>query len=94
MTDSVLITIRVHPSSSKNEITAFREGAWYVRVAAPPVRGKANAELLDYLSRLLGIRKSNLSVVRGTTAHVKVIAVEGLSQEEITAKLSSAIAGK
>jgi uncharacterized protein (TIGR00251 family) len=51
-----------------------------VKVTAPPVRGRANAALLALLSKVLGVSKSRLSIVKGEASHNKVIAIKGLSR--------------
>jgi uncharacterized protein (TIGR00251 family) len=58
-----------------------------VRVAAPPVRGQANRELIAFLSQLLDIRKDSLAILKGHTSRHKLIAVRGLSREEVLKKL-------
>ena len=63
-------------------------GVWQVRVSAPPVKGKANEELITLLSRLLGVGKSRIGISRGHTTRNKVIAISGLSQEDIMKRLS------
>jgi uncharacterized protein (TIGR00251 family) len=85
------ISVRVTPGASRNAVTAFRDGVWHVKVAAPPVEGKANERLIEFLSRTLGIRKSNLSVIKGQTSRSKLICVSGLAQKEITLRLSAVI---
>ena len=81
------ITLRVYPNAGRNELAGFSDGVLRVKVAAPPVRGKANKELLTFLSRLLGVSKSSLSIVRGHTSRSKVIAVSDLSREEVLERL-------
>jgi uncharacterized protein (TIGR00251 family) len=63
-------------------------GVLQVRVAAPPVKGKANKELTAFLSRALGVSKSSLAIVKGHTSRNKVITVAGLSQQDIINRLS------
>ncbi len=89
---SVSISVRVHPGAKRSELTGFSEDMWQVKVAAPPIKGKANAELIALLSRVLGVSKSNISIVRGTTSRSKVIAIEGLAQEEVTKRFASSVA--
>ena len=83
------ITLRVYPNAAKSELVGFRDGVLQVRVAAPPVRGKANQELIALLSKALAVGKSSLTIVKGHTSRSKVIAVEGLSQENVIKRLSS-----
>jgi uncharacterized protein (TIGR00251 family) len=64
-----------------------------VKIAAPPVEGKANERLIEFISRTLEIRKSDLRVIKGNTSRSKLIGISGLSQDEITLRLSTAIGG-
>ena len=83
----VKITLRVRPNAVRNEITDFTSGVLQIRVAAPPIKGKANKELIDFLSQKLGVSKSDLQIIKGNTSQHKVIAINSLSQEEISKKL-------
>ncbi len=78
----------VYPNAARNEIAAFAGGVWRVKVSAPPVKGKANKELITFLSQRLGVGKDRLRIIKGHTARNKVIAVEGLNREEILRRLS------
>ena len=59
-----------------------------VKVAAPPVKGKANKELITFLSSVLGVSKGSLTIVKGHTNRHKIVAIEGLTQDQITRRLS------
>ncbi len=65
----------------------FTDGVLRVRISAPPVRGKANRELLAFLSQLLGISQGSLTITRGHTSRNKTVAVSGLNQEELLGRL-------
>jgi len=82
------ISVRVHPNSARNEVVGITDGVWQMRVSAPPVKGKANKELIAFLSRLLGVGKSRIGIIRGHTARNKVITISGLSQKDIVKRLS------
>jgi uncharacterized protein YggU (UPF0235/DUF167 family) len=60
----------------------------YVRVAALPDRGRANRELIDYLSLILGVGKTTLHLLKGHTSRNKIVAVDGLSLVEIKERLT------
>ena len=75
------ISIRVFPNAAKNEIAGFADDTLRVKIAAPPLKGKANKELLAFLSGLLGIKKDRISIVKGHTARNKTIAIDGMSKE-------------
>lgn len=77
------LQVKVTPNASRNEITGLAGGVLQVRIAAPPVRGKANRELTAFLGRVLGAKKSSLSIIKGQTSRNKVIAIEGMSRDDI-----------
>ena len=81
------ISVRVHPNAARNEVTGVTDGVYQVRVSAPPVKGKANKELIAFLSRLSGVSKSQIAIIKGHTTRNKLIAVDGLSQEDIMKRL-------
>jgi uncharacterized protein (TIGR00251 family) len=83
------LAIRVTPNAGRNEITGWRDGVLQVKIAAPPDKGKANKELIDFLSQALGVKKYAISIIKGQTSRNKVIAIEGTSREEIINKLNS-----
>ena len=81
--------MHVHPNAARNELAGFSEGVLRVRVAAPPVKGKANKELIAFLARKLGLSKGDLTIIRGHTSRHKLISVAGLTREELNRRLSS-----
>ena len=81
------ISLRVYPNASRNEIAGFTDGVLRVKVTAPPIKGKANKELITYLCRLLGVGKDSVNIIKGHTIRNKVIAIDGLSREEVMKRL-------
>lgn len=90
MENEAKISLRVYPGAAKNEVLGLAEGVLRVKVAAPPVKGKANRELLAFLSRLLGISERDLAITRGQTSRTKTVAVYGLSHQEVLERLQDA----
>ncbi len=82
------ISLQVNPGAARSKVVSFTDGVWQVGVAAPPVKGKANRELIAFLSQVLGVGKGALTIIRGQTSRSKVIAIDGLSQEEVIRRLS------
>ena len=82
------ISLRVYPSAARSEVVSFTNGVLQVRVAAPPVKGQANKELIAFLSQALAVGKGAVTIVKGHTSRSKVIAIDGLSQEDIMKRLS------
>ena len=64
-----------------------RDGAVLIRIAAPPVDGKANAALIAFVAKTLGVPKGSVSIVRGETSRNKVIRVEGYRPADVRAAL-------
>ena len=87
--DDEEIRLKVMPGASRNEIVGLTEGVLQVKIAAPPVRGKANQELASFLSRALGVSKSALSIVKGHTSRNKVITIEGMTRDDIIKRLTA-----
>ena len=83
------VHVKVHPSASKNEIVSFEEGVLKVKVAAPPVRGRANAELVNFLAKSLGLSRTQISIVSGATSRDKVVAFAGNTQEDVEGRLKA-----
>ena len=81
------ISLRVYPNASRNEIVGFTDGVLRVRVSAPPSRGKANKELITFLSRLLGVGKGSVNILKGHTTRKKIVAIDGLNREEVMERL-------
>jgi len=85
---AAIVPVRVHPGARRNEVLGFRNGVLEVKIAAPPEKGKANKELIDFLSKLLEVSQSCLAILRGQTSRSKLIAINGLSREEVMKRLS------
>ncbi len=82
------ITVHVQPNAGRNEVLGFEDGVLRVKVAAPPVKGKANRELIEFLSQLLGVSRGSVTIEKGATSRSKVIGVSGLSQDEAETRLA------
>lgn len=83
----VRLTLFIQPKASKNEIIGPHNGALKVKITAPPVDGKANAELVEFLSETLGIPKRQIEILKGETGRNKSVEITGLTAEEVSTKL-------
>ena len=82
------ITVRITPRTSRNEIhDVLDDGTVKIRLTAPPVEGKANKELIKFLSSVLDVPSSSLKILAGQTGHDKLISVVGLSSEQVQQKI-------
>jgi uncharacterized protein len=77
------IAIQVEPRASKTKIVAEIDGWLKVRVAAPPVDGAANQEIVTWLSKQLKVPKGHIEILSGERGRKKVILVSGMSAAEV-----------
>ncbi|MDR2339659.1 MAG: DUF167 domain-containing protein [Deltaproteobacteria bacterium] len=85
-----LIRVRVSPGSSRDRVVGFQGDELKVSLTAPPVDGKANAALLGFIAKTLGLRASDLELRSGASGRSKVLRVTGLSKEEALSRLAGA----
>jgi uncharacterized protein (TIGR00251 family) len=82
------LTVRVTPRARRTEVAEILEdGTLRIRVTAPPVEGKANAALIEFLARALGIRKSRIEIVAGEKGLDKIVSITELSAAEVQRRL-------
>jgi len=81
------LEVKVVPGASRSGISGWLGAALKVRVAAPAERGKANAALVETLADALGLPPSRVRVVRGAASPRKLVEIDGLSPEEVRARL-------
>jgi hypothetical protein len=74
---SVILTLHIQPGAKKTEITGLHGEALKIRLAAPPVDGKANAALIAFLAKACGVSKSAVELVSGDTCRAKRVRVTG-----------------
>jgi uncharacterized protein len=81
--DGTLLNLRVSPGAKRASIEGpYGEGAIRLKVAAPPVRGRAKAEVERFLAELFGVPRSDVAVFRGTSSRDKSVLVRGLARAE------------
>jgi uncharacterized protein (TIGR00251 family) len=85
--DGLLLAIKVTPRSGSDQITGVDGSALKIRLKAPPVDGKANDQLIRFLSGLLEVPPSEIRIVRGQTSREKVLLVTGSGSEELRNRL-------
>ena len=88
---SVRFEVAARPRARKSRILGVREGAVVVQLAAAPVDGAANAELVETLAAALGVARRDVTLVRGETSRTKVVDVRGLTLDVVRARLAHAM---
>lgn len=75
------------PGASRTVIAGWLEDVLKIRVAAPPEKGRANAEVLRLLAQALGLTGADVRIVSGATSARKVVEIDGLSLAEVQRRL-------
>jgi uncharacterized protein (TIGR00251 family) len=85
----VHLEVRVMPRAGRTGLGGYRGGVLVIRLAAAPVDGAANDALIEFLADLLGRPKRDVSILAGHKSRNKRIAIDGLDQQQLDAKLSA-----
>ena len=73
--DGVLLQLGVVPNAKRTEADGLHDGALRVRLAAPPIEGRANDTLIAWLAKSLGVPKRDVELLRGESSRRKQVAV-------------------
>lgn len=84
----VELALHIQPRASRTEVAGAHGDALKIRLAAPPVDGEANAELVRFLAKTLKVPKSAVTIVRGATGRRKTVQVLGVGIVAVKNSLS------
>ena len=73
--DGLTIHIQAQPGAKRTEVVGLYGESIKVRLASPPVDGKANECLIEFLARRLGVRRGQISIARGMSSRRKSVYV-------------------
>jgi uncharacterized protein len=90
--DSITFSVRAQPRASQSGIVGEMDGALKLRLAAPPVEGAANEELIRWLAKFFGVPRAQVAIISGATAKQKIVRVSGVTPTDATQKLYAAVA--
>jgi uncharacterized protein (TIGR00251 family) len=84
------VTLRLHiqPGAKKTEVVGLHGEALKIRLAAPPVNGKANARLIAFLADRLGVARAAISLLSGESSRAKRVHVDGVTATAAKARLA------
>ncbi len=80
---AVRFTVYVQPRASRSEVAGEHGDAVKIRLAAPPVEGAANKELVTFLAKKLGVPKSAIRIVSGERGRRKILEVSGITVRSV-----------
>lgn len=83
----IVLKLYIQPGASRSEFAGEFDTRLKLRIKAPPVDGKANEEVIRFLSKFLQISKRNIKILRGETSRKKDLLIEGLDLETLLSKI-------
>lgn len=75
--DGWRLDVHVQPGARRSEVAGLHGGRLKIRVAGPPVEGKANTELVRYVAERLAIPRRAVRIIRGERSRAKTLLVVG-----------------
>lgn len=90
----IALAIRVTPRAKKSEITkVLEDGTIKIRLTSPPVGGKANLALIEFLSKILEVPKSKIEIVAGQKSRKKLVSVMNLDADSANQRILNHLKG-
>lgn len=83
----VILTLHIQPGAKKTEVAGPHGDALKIRLAAPPVDGKANAALLAFIAAKVGAGKTAVELVSGQTSRAKRVRIAGIDPAAVLSSL-------
>jgi uncharacterized protein len=87
----ISFVVKVQPRARKNAITGTIGDALKLSLTAPPVEGKANQALIEFLAEVFQIPRSSITIASGETNRLKTIRMAGVSREALENRLRGLI---
>ncbi|MFA6119239.1 MAG: DUF167 domain-containing protein [Parachlamydiales bacterium] len=79
----MLIKVKIIPKSKINKIVEFENDILKIKIKAVPEKGKANEELIKFLSEIFSISKKDIKIVSGHHAKIKLIQIDGITIDNV-----------
>lgn len=74
--NGLILSLHIQPKSSKNSVVGIYNGAFKLKIKAPPVDGAANKEIIKFVSKLIKVKKNSIKIVMGQTSKQKKIYID------------------
>ncbi|MFQ5443307.1 MAG: DUF167 domain-containing protein [Nitrospinales bacterium] len=92
--EGIRFSATIQPRSSQNKISGLLNNTLKIHLTAPPVDGSANRMCVKFLSKVLGISPSKVSIAQGLTGKNKVIQIEGMDEVTFLKKIQITLKNK
>lgn len=89
--DGATLAVRIHPGARKNAVTGIHDHALKVSLTTPPIDGRANQALIDFLSDRLHLPNARIILLTGQTSRSKLLRITGKSAADIQAALDPTV---
>ena len=89
--DGLILEVVVAPRAKRSKFVGFRGGYPKIALAAPPIEGRANEELLAFLKELLGLSGRAVELIRGGTSRRKAVFLRGITPGQVLQVLESSV---
>jgi len=83
----LVLRLHVQPRASRSELVGLHGDRLKLRLAAPPVEGRANEALVAFLAEALGLKRQQLELLRGLQGRDKDLLISGLDEAAVRARL-------
>ena len=83
----MVLRVQVQPGAGRNAVVGIHGDALKVRVAAPPVSGKANEAVISLVCSELGISSSEIEISGGMTGRLKRLKIKGIESEDFQQRI-------
>ena len=89
--DGCILSVRAQPGARRNGIVGVHAGALKVAVTAPPDQGRANDAIVETLADALGVKRSQIELIRGAMSRQKKVLVRDVTMEMLQNKLRALV---
>ena len=87
--DGIMIVVHVVPNAKETGILMDIDGSLMIRVHAPPIKGKANREIVKWLSKKLKKPSSQIRIIAGLTSNLKTLEIFGMDESTFLGAIGS-----
>lgn len=85
--NAITFTVRTQPRATKSALAGEVEGTLKIKIAAPPVNGAANEELIHFLAKVFEVPRRAVTILSGETAKTKIVRIHGLDAVQFETKI-------
>lgn len=86
----VTFAVKVQPRARRNAISGAVGDALKLAVAAPPLEGRANQAVIEFLAEFFDIPRASVTITSGQRSRIKVVCISGVNPEQVRERLEAA----